>query len=82
MDEHDDDVKNDMENPKKGQSKSDVWKCFTKYGDESRCKCNYCGKDYACSTKHCGTTTLWNHLQTQCAQYNSIKYGEDKKQKS
>ncbi|KAL5775360.1 hypothetical protein ACOSP7_012917 [Xanthoceras sorbifolium] len=29
-----------------GKGSSDVWTKFTKYGDRTRCKCNYCGKDY------------------------------------
>ncbi|KAK2642775.1 hypothetical protein Ddye_024538 [Dipteronia dyeriana] len=65
--------------PKKGPS--NVWLLFTKYGDGSKCKCNYCGKDYACSSKSCGTTSLWNHIESQCTKYKCVMASEDKKQK-
>ncbi|KAK2652856.1 hypothetical protein Ddye_012712 [Dipteronia dyeriana] len=64
---------------KKGPS--NVWLLFTKYGDGSRCKCNYCGKDYACSSKSCGTTSLWNHIESQCTKCKCAMASEDKKQK-
>ncbi|KAK2645946.1 hypothetical protein Ddye_021141 [Dipteronia dyeriana] len=67
------------ERPKKGPS--NVLLFFTKYGDDSRCKCNYCGKDYACSSKSCGTKSLWNHIEGQCTKYRCAIAAEDKRQK-
>ncbi|KAL5790391.1 hypothetical protein ACOSQ2_005279 [Xanthoceras sorbifolium] len=48
-----------------------IWTIFTKYGDRTRCKCNYCGKDYGCTTKN-GTKSLWNHVNFQCTKYMSF----------
>ena len=60
-----------------------VWEHFTKIkgGDpnDPRCACNYCGKDYACNTKTCGTSSMLVHLNTQCKKYPFRV--EDKKQK-
>ena len=62
---------------------SDVWNHFTKVENsdpnDPRCICNYCGKDYACDTKRCGTTTLRNHLTNQCKKYPGRV--DDKRQK-
>ena len=41
---------------------SEIWAHVSKIEGSDRCKCNYCDRDYACNTKRCGTTTLWNHL--------------------
>ena len=45
-------------------------------GREPRAACNYCGTTYACDTKLNGTTTMRNHIQSQCYKYS---YREDKK---
>ncbi|KAL2517937.1 BED-type domain-containing protein [Abeliophyllum distichum] len=60
-----------------------VWDHFTLMGPRDdpnvRCKCNYCGIDYACGTKKCGTSTLSNHLTNNCKKYPGRL--QDKKQK-
>lgn len=61
---------------------SDVWDHFKVYKDDknkSRAICNYCEKDYAGGTRLQGTSTLRNHLMTQCSKYPYRL--EDKKQK-
>ncbi|KAL5568737.1 hypothetical protein UlMin_025312 [Ulmus minor] len=62
---------------------STVWDHFTKIegGDPKnrRCKCNYCGKDYAYDPKKVGTSSLWGHLNNQCKK-NPYRVDE-KKQK-
>ena len=55
---------------KKPVRKSEVWDHFTikkgaKSGDE-RSVCNYCGKDYACSSRTHGTSSMLVHLRKQC----------------
>ena len=56
---------------------STVWDHFTKLENNSnRCTCNYCGKEYACDTTSCGTSTLWKHLKNQCKKY---PYKEEEK---
>jgi len=37
---------------------------------------HYCGKEYACDTTSCGTSTLWKHLKNQCKKY---PYKEEEK---
>ncbi|KAL5756327.1 hypothetical protein ACOSQ2_021073 [Xanthoceras sorbifolium] len=59
---------------------SNIWTIFTKNGDHIRCKCNYCGKYYGCTTKN-GTKSLWNHVNFQCTKYMSAMAAEDKNQK-
>ncbi|KAL5789538.1 hypothetical protein ACOSQ2_004426 [Xanthoceras sorbifolium] len=54
--------------PRLGKGSSNIWTIFTKYGDHTICKCNYCGKDYSCTTKN-GTKSLWNHVNFQCTKY-------------
>ncbi|KAK1398793.1 hypothetical protein POM88_008656 [Heracleum sosnowskyi] len=71
--------------PSKRTSKttSDVWDHFDKYKDannNSRATCKYCDKDYAGGTRLQGTSTLRNHLITQCPKYPYRL--EDKKQKT
>ncbi|CAA2969674.1 zinc finger BED domain-containing RICESLEEPER 2-like [Olea europaea subsp. europaea] len=60
-----------------------VWDHFTLLGSRDdpdvRCKCNYCGVDYACGTKKCGTSTLSNHFTNHCKKYPGRLV--DKKQK-
>lgn len=59
---------------KKPSERSEIWDHFTKYDPGNRCKCNYCGNDYACKNKHgtkIGTSTLRNHL-LRCPDYLSI----------
>ena len=55
------------------RSASNVWEHFTRVENSNpkdpRCKCNYCGRDYACDTKKCGASTLRNHLSNQCKKY-------------
>lgn len=50
-----------------------VWDHFTRLKNcnpnNPRCICNYCGKDYACNSKTCGTNSMLVHLQTQCKKY-------------
>ena len=62
---------------KRGGRTSNVWEHFTK--KDSRCVCNYCGKDYAYHSKRIGTNSLWNHLRNQCKKYLDKTY--DKKTK-
>ncbi|KAL5743687.1 hypothetical protein ACOSQ2_026803 [Xanthoceras sorbifolium] len=64
-----------------GKGSSNIWTIFTKYGDRTRCKCNYCGKDYGCTTKN-GTKSLWNHVNFQCTKYMSAIAAEDKNKQS
>nr|XP_048322893.1 uncharacterized protein LOC125420342 [Ziziphus jujuba var. spinosa] len=58
---------------KPSRAPSWVWEHFEKIPDSDpsnpRCKCKYCGVDYACDTKRCGTSTLRNHLMNQCKKY-------------
>lgn len=49
-----------------------MWDHFTRYTDDknnSRATCHYCDKDYAGGTRKQGTSTLRNHLMTQCPKY-------------
>ncbi|KAL2540089.1 zinc finger BED domain-containing protein RICESLEEPER 2-like [Abeliophyllum distichum] len=68
---------------KSNRMASYVWDHFTLLGPRDdlnvRCKCNYCGIDYACETKKCGTSTLNNHLTNNCKKYPGRL--QDKKQK-
>ncbi|KAL2527789.1 zinc finger BED domain-containing protein RICESLEEPER 2-like [Abeliophyllum distichum] len=68
---------------KSNRMASYVWDHFTLLGPRDdpnvRCKCNYCGIDYACGTKKCGTSTLNNHLTNNCKKYPGRL--QDKKQK-
>ncbi|KAK3211091.1 hypothetical protein Dsin_015797 [Dipteronia sinensis] len=63
------------------QSRSLVWEHFTKIGslNNFRCKCNHCGKDYACDTKRNWTSSLWHHLNGCIRCKNSLV---DEKQKA
>ncbi|KAK1365239.1 hypothetical protein POM88_040800 [Heracleum sosnowskyi] len=67
---------------KKPTRTSDVWDHFTKLVGEDpedpRCRCNYCGLDYACHSRRIGTSTLWGHLE-KCK--NNPHKVVDKKQK-
>ena len=51
---------------------STIWEHFTKMKDGNPkdprciCKCNYCGKYYACDRRRVGTNNLWVHLNIQC----------------
>ena len=57
---------------KKPIRNSTIWDHFTKVKDENSkdpkciCKCNYCGKYYACDRRRVGTNNLWVHLNIQC----------------
>ncbi|KAK1382737.1 hypothetical protein POM88_020472 [Heracleum sosnowskyi] len=67
---------------KKKHIHSDVWAHFNRVKggnpNEPRCKCKYCGADYACHTTRVGTSSLWGHLK-KCKKYpHNIA---DKKQK-
>jgi len=62
---------------KRGSRTSNVWDHFSK--KDSRCICNYCGKDYAYHSKRIGTSSLWNHLRSRCKKY--LDKVCDKKQK-
>ena len=47
--------------------------------NDLRVVCNYCGKDYACSTKTCGTSSMWVHLKKQCNKYPfKVEYKKQK----
>ncbi|KAK1391497.1 hypothetical protein POM88_010553 [Heracleum sosnowskyi] len=78
--EKDDD---DLLNTKKKPTRtSDVWDHFVKIKggnpNDPRCKCKYCGADYACHSTRVGTSSLWGHLK-KCKKYpNNVA---DKKQK-
>ncbi|KAK1394229.1 zinc finger BED domain-containing protein RICESLEEPER 2-like [Heracleum sosnowskyi] len=69
-------------NKNKPTRTSDVWAHFKKVtsGDPNnpRCKCNYCGADYACHSTRVGTSSLWVHLR-KCKKYPGR--ASDKKQK-
>ncbi|KAL5856917.1 hypothetical protein ACOSQ3_004375 [Xanthoceras sorbifolium] len=66
--------------PRLGKGSSNILTIFTKYGDRTIYKCNYCGKDYSCTTKN-GTKSLWNHVNFQCTKYMSAMAAEDNNQK-
>ena len=53
--------------------------CLGSFHCYSRATYNYCGTTYACDTKLNGTTTMRNHIQSQCYKYS---YREDQKKKS
>ncbi|KAL5751578.1 hypothetical protein ACOSQ2_022085 [Xanthoceras sorbifolium] len=57
-----------------------IWTIFTKFGDCTRCKCNYCGKTYGCTSKN-GTTNLWHHVDHQCTKYKFAMAAKDRNQK-
>ncbi|KAK1357257.1 hypothetical protein POM88_050513 [Heracleum sosnowskyi] len=71
-----------LTNKNKPTRTSDVWAHFKKVtsGDPNnpRCKCNYCGSDYACHSTRVGTSSLWVHLR-KCKKYPGR--ASDKKQK-
>ncbi|KAK1402710.1 hypothetical protein POM88_002315 [Heracleum sosnowskyi] len=73
----------DLLNTKKKPTRtSDVWDHFLKIKggnpNDPRCKCKYCGMDYACHSTRVGTSSLWGHLK-KCKKYpNNVA---DKKQK-
>ncbi|KAK1355225.1 hypothetical protein POM88_048481 [Heracleum sosnowskyi] len=71
-----------LTNKNKPTRTSDVWAHFKKVtsGDPNnpRCKCNYCGADYACHSTRVGTSSLWFHLR-KCKKYPGR--ASDKKQK-
>lgn len=59
---------------KKLSEKSEIWDHFTKYDPGNRCKCNYCGNNYACKNKYrnkFGPNILQSHLFC-CHDYLSI----------
>ncbi|CAL9239704.1 unnamed protein product, partial [Arabidopsis halleri] len=57
---------------KKLQTRSWVWDHYTrKDGDDNQCKCHYCKRFFACSTKS-GTSNLKKHLDC-CKQYLAWK---------
>ncbi|KAL5787205.1 hypothetical protein ACOSP7_004154 [Xanthoceras sorbifolium] len=66
--------------PRLGKGSSNIWTIFTKYGDRTICKCNYCGKDYSCTTIN-GTKSLWNPVNFQSTKYMSAMAAEDNNQK-
>nr|XP_048321191.1 zinc finger BED domain-containing protein RICESLEEPER 2-like [Ziziphus jujuba var. spinosa] len=68
---------------KPSRKPSMVWDHYEKMEnsdpDNPRCKCKYCGVDYACNSKY-GTSTLLNHLNHHCKKYPYRV--QDKKQKT
>ncbi|KAK1400773.1 hypothetical protein POM88_000378 [Heracleum sosnowskyi] len=76
------DVDESLTDKKKPTRTSGVWDHFTKVkgGDTNnpRCKCNYCGADYACHSTRVGTSSLWVHFN-KCKK-NPTRVA-DKKQK-
>ncbi|KAK9193506.1 hypothetical protein WN944_004203 [Citrus x changshan-huyou] len=46
----------------KGGKVSKVWEHCTKFGNGTKCKCNYCSKVYTYHSRFIETHTLWNHL--------------------
>ena len=82
LDEEEEDTK--VKTRKKKHSKTfEIWDHFIvderSDPNDPRTVCNYFGKDYACSTKTCGTSSMWVHLKKQCNKYPFRV--EDKKQK-
>ncbi|KAK1372670.1 hypothetical protein POM88_028863 [Heracleum sosnowskyi] len=71
-----------LTNKNKTTRTSNVWAHFKKVtsGDPNnpRCKCNYCGADYACHSTRVGTSSLWVHLR-KCKKHPGR--ASDKKQK-
>ncbi|XP_052290044.1 zinc finger BED domain-containing protein RICESLEEPER 2-like [Citrus sinensis] len=63
----------------KGGKESKVWEHYTKFENDTKCKCNYCSKVYAFHSRFIGTRTLWNHLAA-CTAYADRKV--DLKQKT
>ena len=66
LDEEEEDT--EVKKSKRKSSKtSEIWDHFTVDNgsdpNDPRAVCNYCGKDYACSTKTCGTSTMWVHIK-------------------
>ncbi|KAL5827668.1 hypothetical protein ACOSQ3_019510 [Xanthoceras sorbifolium] len=55
--------------------RSSVWTRFTKYGNCTRCKCNYCGKHYGCTTKN-GIKSLWNHFSSSLSITSNLFFHE------
>ncbi|KAL5550061.1 hypothetical protein UlMin_000237 [Ulmus minor] len=53
-----------------GKKTSSVWAHFTVLvgSQPERAACNYCGQNYASSTKTCGTKSMWVHLD-RCKKY-------------
>ncbi|KAL5560355.1 hypothetical protein UlMin_036566 [Ulmus minor] len=53
-----------------GKKTSSVWDHFTVLvgSQPERAACNYCGQNYASSTKTCGTKSMWVHLD-KCKKY-------------
>ena len=57
---------------------STIWDHFTRVKDENpkdtrcTCKCNYCGKYYACDSMRVGTSSLWVHLNNQCKGFKQV----------
>lgn len=46
-----------------------------------RATCNYCGLDYAADTNHCGTSTLWGHVERKCKKCHFSEWVEENKKK-
>ena len=63
----------------KGGKVSKVWEHCTKFGNGTKCKCNYCSKVYTYHSRFIETHTLWNHLLA-CTAYADRKV--DLKQKT
>lgn len=60
--------------------RSGAWKHFTKFQDaegKKKAKCNYCGREYNCNSKLCGTTNLNNHLNV-CTQMPRAQSSQNK----
>lgn len=63
--------------PRSTKTTSTIWDHSTKLEKNSnRCTCIYRGKEYACDTTSCGSSTLWKHLKNQSKKY---PYKEDEK---
>lgn len=47
---------------RKGGKVSELWQCYTKFENDTKCKCKYYFKVYAYHSRLIETHTLWNHL--------------------
>lgn len=57
---------------RKGGKVSELWQCYTKFENDTKCKCNYYFKVYAYHSRLIETHILWNHLLV-CTIYTNRK---------
>ena len=55
------------------KKRSEVWNHFTLLQDNpNKYKCNYCGKQYQCHSRHDGITNMRKHIKT-CESYKTFR---------